>query len=112
MDSQRPPQAKAITWEEWKKGGGGSGEPPQRREPTFIEQAIRDWALRIIQKEKAACESDEPLPPAQYLAFKARKGELTQLFNSIKYNTDLSGTLKAAKTIWNYHFGPGLKGPA
>lgn len=110
MDSHRPPQARAITYEEWKRGGGG-GEPPQRREPTRVEQAIRDWALRLIKQEEAAYETEEKLPPKQYVEFRARKGDLRMLFNSIKYNPEISGTLKAVETIWDYRFGLRRPGP-
>jgi hypothetical protein len=111
LNPHNRPQAKAITWEEAQQRRSG-GEPPQKREPTFIEQAIRDWALKIIQREKEICETDKQLPPAQHLEFDARKGQLTRLFNSIKYNTELSGTMKAVRTIWDHHFGRGLQGPA
>lgn len=95
-------KAKAVTWEEYRRGGGG---PSPERGPGPIERAIKNWALKLIDQEKQSCDSGQPLSPKEWLEAKARKGDLTMLFNRIKYDASLSGTLTAAQTILHYQFG-------
>ena len=64
-------KAKAVTWEEYQRGGGG--DPTPERGPGPVERAIKSWALKLIDREKQSYETDEPLSPKDWLEAKAKR---------------------------------------
>ncbi len=102
------PQARAITWDEFRRGGGGDGFEPQR-EPTKLGRAFRDWACKLISREKDSL--DKPAQtPAEYEAAMKRQKELTKEFNRISDEPGIGATLAAVGTVFRYNFG--LTAPA
>ena len=105
------PQARAITWEEYQRGGGGGGGggfDPQR-EPTKLVRVFRDWACKLITREKDSL--DKPAQtPAEYVAALKKQKELTQEFNRISDEPGIGATLSAVGTVFRYNFG--LTSPA
>jgi hypothetical protein len=102
-DYDEGPRARAITWEEWKRNGGGGGGPGgPDREPSWLGQKFRDWAQKLIQKEQNSL--DQPAQtPAQYVAAQKKQRELTREFNALN-EPDFGTTLNAIGTIVRYTF--------
>lgn len=104
------PQARAITWEEYQRGGGGGGGgfDPQR-EPTKLGRVFRDWACKLINREKDSL--DKPAQsPAEYVAALKKQRELTKEFNRISDEPGIGATLAAVRTVFHYNLG--LTAPA
>ena len=99
------PKAKATTVEEFLKrgGGGGNGRGPEE-EPNVIEKKIREWAEKLMQREKAMLEDSVPLVPQQHVDKLFKMKELSRQFEKIA-NPDLDGTVEAIRILWRYKFG-------
>ena len=98
------PRAKATTVEDFlKRGGGGNGRVPQE-EPNVIEKKIRDWAEKLMQREKVMLEEAVPLVPRQHVDRLYKMKELSRQFEKIA-NPDLDGTVEAIRILWRYKFG-------
>jgi hypothetical protein len=102
-DYDEGPRARAITWEEWRRGGGSGGPGGPDREPTWLGRKFREWASNIINRERDSL--DKPAQtPAEYVAAQKKNRELTDKFNRINQE-GVEATIEAVTTLFKYKFG-------
>jgi hypothetical protein len=96
------PRAKAVTWEEWRRGGGGgggSGGPD--REPSWLGKKFREWACKLIDRERDSLDKDAQTP-AEYITNRNKTRDLTDEFNRLSDEPGIGVTLEAVRTITRY----------
>jgi len=97
------PRAKAITWEEWRRGGGGGGGPDgPDREPSWLGRKFREIASRLIEQERDTLDTTQAQTPAEYLANRRKQSDLSDEFNRINDEPGIGGTFEALRTITRY----------
>lgn len=95
------PRAKAITWEEWRRGGGGGGPGGPDREPSWLGKKFREWACRLIDRERDSLDADAQTP-AEYISNRNKTRDLTYEFNRLSEEPGVGVTLEALRTITRY----------
>lgn len=93
------PRAKAITWEEWRRGGGGGGGPGgPDREPTWLGRKFREWACSLISREREKLEKKDQMLPAEFV----ERNKLTAEFNRLSERPGFDITMEAVQTVYRY----------
>lgn len=97
------PRARAITWEEFRRGGGGGGGPDgPGREPSWLGKKFREWACKLIDHERGSLDSKQAQTPAEYIAARRRQQDLTSEFNRLNDEPGIDVTVDAIRTIIRY----------
>jgi hypothetical protein len=100
---EQGPQARAITWDEARRmgGGGGGGPGGPDREPSWLGKKFREIACGLIDRELGSLDK-QAQSPKEWVENRDKTRDLTDEFNRFKEEPGVGVTFEAIRTITRY----------